>query len=41
MREIDSLITFVISEDEAEEVLANGKKFVEEIVQHLKEKGLL
>jgi hypothetical protein len=33
--------TFVISEDEAEEVLANGKKFVEEIVQHLKEKGLL
>lgn len=27
--------TFVISEEEAEEILANGKKFVEKIVQRL------
>ena len=33
--------TFVISKDEAEEVLENGKKFVEKIVQHLKEKRIL
>ncbi|WP_456475702.1 HEPN domain-containing protein [Candidatus Pyrohabitans sp.] len=33
--------TFVISEDEAEEVLESGKKFVEEIAQHLREKGIL
>ena len=29
---------FVISEEEAEEMLENGKKFVEKIVQYLKEK---
>ena len=29
--------TFVISEREAEELLESGKKFVNEIVQHLKE----
>ena len=30
--------TFVISKREAEEMLESGKKFVDEIVQHLKEK---
>jgi len=33
--------TFVISEDEAEEILEKGKDFVEKIVQHLKERKLL
>ncbi|HEC96139.1 MAG TPA: HEPN domain-containing protein [Euryarchaeota archaeon] len=33
--------TFVISEREAEEMLKSGKKFVNEIVQHLKEKKIL
>lgn len=33
--------TFVISKREAEEVLGNGKKFVEKIAQHLKEKKML
>ena len=33
--------TFVISKDEAEEMLASGKKFVEEVVQYLKEKDVL
>jgi len=32
---------FVISEKEAEEMLANGRKFVEKIVQHLKEKKMV
>jgi len=32
---------FVISKEEAEEILANGKKFVEKIVQHLKEKKMV
>ena len=33
--------TFVISSDEAEEILKNGKKFIEKIVQYLKkDKGL-
>jgi len=30
--------TFVISKEEAEEMLANGKQFVEKIVQHLIDK---
>jgi len=33
--------TFVISKNEAEEILKNGKKFVEKIAQHLKEKKML
>ncbi len=33
--------TFVISKTEAEEMLKSGKKFVEKIVQHLKEKKIL
>jgi len=33
--------TFVISQIEAEEMLKSGKKFVDEIVQHLKEKKIL
>jgi hypothetical protein len=33
--------TFVISKEEAEEILANGKKFVEKIIQHLKEKKIV
>lgn len=33
--------TFVISKEEAEEILENGKKFVDEITQHLKEKKIL
>jgi len=33
--------TFVISKREAEEMLESGKKFVNEIVQHLKEKKIL
>ena len=33
--------TFVISKTEAKEILKNGKKFVEKITQHLKEKGIL
>ena len=33
--------TFVISKIEAEEMLKSGKKFVDEIVQHLKEKKIL
>lgn len=32
---------FLISEEEAEGILANGKKFVEKIVQHLKEKKIV
>lgn len=32
---------FVISEEEAEEILANGKKFVEKIVHHLKDKKIV
>jgi len=31
--------TFVISKEEAEEILLNGKKFVENITKHLKKKG--
>ena len=33
--------TFVISRKEAEELLESGKKFVNEIVQHLKKKKIL
>ena len=33
--------TFVISKREAEEMLESGKKFVDGIVQHLKEKKIL
>jgi len=33
--------TFVIAEDEAEEILRSGKKFVEVITRHLKEKKML
>ncbi|MGB9714805.1 MAG: HEPN domain-containing protein [Thermodesulfovibrionales bacterium] len=33
--------TFVISKTEAEEILESGKKFVEKIIQHLKEKKIL
>jgi len=33
--------TFVISKREAEEILGNGKKFVEKMAQHLKEKKML
>ena len=33
--------TFVISKREADEMLESGKKFVNEIVQHLKEKKIL
>jgi hypothetical protein len=33
--------TFVISRREAEEILENGKKFVEKIIQYLKEKRML
>jgi len=33
--------TFVISKKEAEELLESGKKFVNEIVQHLKKKKIL
>jgi uncharacterized protein (UPF0332 family) len=33
--------TFVISKREAEEILENGKKFVEKIIQYLKEKRML
>ncbi len=33
--------TFVISKREAEEILENGKKFVEKIIQYLKEKKIL
>jgi uncharacterized protein (UPF0332 family) len=33
--------TFVISKREAEEILENGKKFVEKIAQYLKEKKIL
>ncbi|MBE9595130.1 MAG: hypothetical protein IMF19_16820 [Proteobacteria bacterium] len=33
--------TFVISKMEAEEILKNGKKFVDKIAQHLKEKKIL
>lgn len=32
--------TFVISKNEAEEMLESGKKFVEKIIQHLKEKKM-
>jgi hypothetical protein len=32
---------FVISEEEAEEILVSGKKFVEKIIAHLKEKKIL
>ncbi len=35
----DYVYTLVISEDEDEKLLANGKKFVEEMVRHLKEKN--
>ena len=37
----DYAYTFVISREEAEEILENGKKFVEKIVQHLEEKRIL
>jgi len=30
--------TFVIAEDEAKEILSNGKKFVENIIKHLTKK---
>ena len=33
--------TFVIAEDEAEEILMGGEKFVEAITRHLKEKKML
>ena len=33
--------TFVISKQEAEEILENGKKFIEKIVQHLKNEKIL
>ena len=33
--------TFVISKVEAKEIFENGKKFIEQITQHLKEKKLL
>jgi uncharacterized protein (UPF0332 family) len=33
--------TFIISEQEAEEILENGKKFVERIVQYLKNEEIL
>jgi uncharacterized protein (UPF0332 family) len=33
--------TFVISEDEAKEILENGEKFVEKIAQYLKEIKIL
>jgi len=33
--------TFVIAEDEAEEILRSGKKFVEVITRHLKERKML
>ncbi len=33
--------TFVISKKEAEEILENGKKFVERIIQYLKERRVL
>lgn len=33
--------TFVISRSEAEQVLENGKKFVEQIIRHLREKRIL
>jgi uncharacterized protein (UPF0332 family) len=32
---------FVISEEEAEEILVSGREFVEKIVAHLKEKKIL
>jgi len=33
--------TFVISKDEAKQLLKSGKNFVEKIIQHLREKRLL
>jgi len=33
--------TFVISKVEAKEIFENGKKFIEQITQHLKEKKIL
>jgi hypothetical protein len=33
--------TFVIPKMEAEEILVNGKKFIEKIAQHLKEEKIL
>ncbi len=33
--------TFVISEEEAVEILTNGRKFVEDVCKYLKEKGVL
>jgi len=32
--------TFVISKEEAEEIIANGSKFIEKIVQYLKKKTI-
>lgn len=32
--------TFVISEDQASEILANGEKFVENIIKHMRKKIL-
>ena len=32
--------TFVISKEEAEEIIANGRKFIEKIVQYLKKKTI-
>jgi len=33
--------TFVISEEEAVEILTNGRKFIEDVCKYLKEKGVL
>lgn len=33
--------TFVIAKMEAEEILENGEKFIEKIIQHLKEKKIV
>jgi uncharacterized protein (UPF0332 family) len=33
--------TFIISEQESSQMLANGKEFVEEIVQHLKKQKMI
>ena len=33
--------TFVISKEEAEEILSNGKKFVENIIKYLKKKSVV
>ncbi len=33
--------TFVISKNEAKDILKNGEKFIEKIIQHLREKKIL